>query len=521
MTLRAVTYARVSSDAQREKHTIASQRSELPGYVKAGGWRLVEACEDDGISGETVEARPGFLRVLELAEARAFDVLVVIDLDRITRAKKSAEAALIFDTFRECGIKLCVRGQPLVDMEDEDQDFFIGLRREVAKWEKRKILRRLARGKREAIRQGRRYGCRDPYGYRWAPDEALASRGTYVLHEPEAAVVRRAVELALSGLGIAFIVEALNAEGLRTRPFKKHPKGAPWQYSSLRKLLRSTTIRGEFQILLKTETRAMKLPAIVDAETWVRLQHALDARRVVTRRKLQGEYLLAGIAKCGVCGLAMWVQPGGRGHGQRSYYRCSSTNAWRKMGLKGPCGQRHHDTAVVDAEVWAEVARVLASPRLLAEACSLAATGGAEAGVDWKAQRAAFARRLRELEALEAEVLGRRRRGLLSAAACDRELDTLARERRTVERNLALAEKQMTTASDGRERLRELEELSGTLAGRLAGATFAQRLTLVRAFLPPGVGAVRLAKNGDAQIQGLVALGGEELTLEMQVRRSG
>lgn len=87
--MKVAIYARVSTDRQRERHTIASQLRELPEHAARQGWTVVETFKDDGRSGETVDGRPGFQRLLDAAGRKQFDAILVIDLDRITRSKRS------------------------------------------------------------------------------------------------------------------------------------------------------------------------------------------------------------------------------------------------------------------------------------------------------------------------------------------------------------------------------------------------------------------------------------------------
>lgn len=56
---RAAIYARVSSDAQRERHTIASQLHVLPAFVASRGWTPAAASVDGGRTAKTgkLEAR--------------------------------------------------------------------------------------------------------------------------------------------------------------------------------------------------------------------------------------------------------------------------------------------------------------------------------------------------------------------------------------------------------------------------------------------------------------------------------
>ena len=163
--MKCAIYARVSTDRQRERHTIDSQLRLLPEHAQRQGWEIVHVYKDDGKSGETVDARPAFKKLLDDAAEKLFDAVLVIDLDRITRSRKSAEGAVIYDHFREHGIKLATPTQGLIDLDDEDQDLLVGIKRELAKWEKRKIVGRMMRGKREAAKKGKRFSCLDPYGY--------------------------------------------------------------------------------------------------------------------------------------------------------------------------------------------------------------------------------------------------------------------------------------------------------------------------------------------------------------------
>ncbi len=64
--MRAALYARVSSAAQRDRHTIASQLSTLPEYAARMGWTVVGTYIDDGKSAKSgrLHARDGFTRLL-------------------------------------------------------------------------------------------------------------------------------------------------------------------------------------------------------------------------------------------------------------------------------------------------------------------------------------------------------------------------------------------------------------------------------------------------------------------------
>jgi DNA invertase Pin-like site-specific DNA recombinase len=191
---RAVIYARVSTAQQREQHTIASQLAILPKLVEQHGYALVhEPYVDDGVSGETIAERPAMVQLLDDAERGQFDAIFVIDLDRLTRARRSLDWEIIKDTCRRQGI-LVITPSHVYDLAHEDHEFISDILSRISAYEKKKILRRMIRGKQEKTRQGRYIGGRKPYGYRIVD-------GQFVIDEEEAEVVREIFRRCAAGRG--------------------------------------------------------------------------------------------------------------------------------------------------------------------------------------------------------------------------------------------------------------------------------------------------------------------------------
>src|SRR5579859_8163107 len=86
MTRPAAIYARVSSDRQKENHTISSQLAALVEYAGSHGylvppeWRF----QDEGYSGATL-LRPGLEALRDLAAAGHIEVVLVHSPDRLSR----------------------------------------------------------------------------------------------------------------------------------------------------------------------------------------------------------------------------------------------------------------------------------------------------------------------------------------------------------------------------------------------------------------------------------------------------
>jgi site-specific DNA recombinase len=81
---RAVLYARVSTDRQKELHTIESQQFELKCQIAAAGRTLIKEYIDDGYCGAYLN-RPALLELLAAAKTDTFDAVYFLCPDRIAR----------------------------------------------------------------------------------------------------------------------------------------------------------------------------------------------------------------------------------------------------------------------------------------------------------------------------------------------------------------------------------------------------------------------------------------------------
>ena len=87
MTQRAVLYARVSGDDRgKDGRNLAGQLEMGREYAREHGYTVVaELAEDDrGASGAAIDL-PELTRVRDMAQADEFDVLVVREIDRLSR----------------------------------------------------------------------------------------------------------------------------------------------------------------------------------------------------------------------------------------------------------------------------------------------------------------------------------------------------------------------------------------------------------------------------------------------------
>ena len=161
--MRAALYARVSTDEQAEKYGLSSQLTELGELAAKKSFTVPEGAEfvDDGYSGATLD-RPALDRLREAVRARAFDVVLVHDPDRLSR--KLAHQLLLVEELERAGVGLEYFTTPREDTPEGR--LLLNVKGVVAEYEREKIRERTTRGKKQKARSKLVPTGPWPYGYR-------------------------------------------------------------------------------------------------------------------------------------------------------------------------------------------------------------------------------------------------------------------------------------------------------------------------------------------------------------------
>src|SRR6266705_714891 len=222
----AAIYARVSSEQQREAHTIGSQTTALIEFAKTLDLEVPPPWifEDDGYSGATLE-RPGLERVRDLAAEGQIQAVLVYAPDRLSR--KYAYQILLIEELARQGVETRFLKAPTgATAEDQLLVQFQGM---IAEYERAQILERSRRGKRHRARAGEISVLSGaPYGYHYIRkrDEAPAS---YAVIDAEARVVQHVYEMyTMEGVSIGEITRRINAEGVPARRASRWERSVVW-----------------------------------------------------------------------------------------------------------------------------------------------------------------------------------------------------------------------------------------------------------------------------------------------------
>jgi len=210
VSLRAAIYARVSSAEQRDRQTVDGQLLVLRPFVAAQGWTLVETFIDDGRSAKTgtLEKRDAFARLVRDAAARRFDVVVVANVDRLSRTDDLIERAEIFGQFQRCGVDIVTPGTGRLDLRTMFGQLAMTFDALRAAEENRVKSERVMAGKLRAIAEGRKPAGPTPYGLAYSRES-----GAWSIDPPRAEVLREIFRRVIAGEACAAIADDLHARG--------------------------------------------------------------------------------------------------------------------------------------------------------------------------------------------------------------------------------------------------------------------------------------------------------------------
>lgn len=483
--MRAALYARVSSAIQRDRHTIESQLRVLPAFASSRGWEVVDTYIDDGRTAKSghLEARGGLTRLLIDAAAKRFDVVIVIDLDRLTRSEDLVERGMILGALQRAGVRIACAGSGAVhDLNSSEGDLQVALGGYFAAEWLRKHRTRIVEGKLTAIGRGRKPAGRTPYGYRYDRET-----GVWSIDETEASIVREVFRRALAGETAAAIAEDFFVRGV-SRPW------GTWDRSTVYRMLAQPAYRGEW-VADKQRRLTIAVPAIVSPADWFACRDRAASSGLRGLRRVSNTYLLAGLAVCALCGSRMLINSAGKKSMRRIPSPARYVCAKRRRPDRGeePCPTRYWLTSEVDDRVWAAIAGFVNAPGRLERTAKKAFANAGSDRDTWKRDLDLAEQRLARLTRAEVAILERFQEGLISDDAFDLQLEKMKRSRAMAQLQVDAAAKAQITAGRAERRATALETMIRELRADAMEPTLAKRRELVERILKPGAVVISVA----------------------------
>lgn len=373
--LRVGFYARVSSDAQSQAGTIASQVADLRQRIAADGLSVAPGMEfiDDGYSGST-PIRPALEKLRDQAGLGGLDRLYVHSPDRLARSY--AWQFLLVEELRRQGVELVFLNHPLGSSPEDN--LLLQVQGVVAEYERAKIMERSRRGRLHAARQGNVSALgRAPYGYRYVSRMEGGGEARIEVRLDQAQVVRQIFQwVGMERMSIRQVCRNLEKQGILS------PLGrTAWDPSTIGDILRNPAYKGQAALgrmrvgprrprprparnqpeqprrarsLYATDPQSwilIPVPALVDEAVFAAVAEQLEEnRRLCRQRRAGARHLLSGLVVCGCCGYGMSAK---RRESGRVYHRC---------GGGGPCTNPMVRADRLEEAVWEDVRSLLEEP---------------------------------------------------------------------------------------------------------------------------------------------------------------
>ena len=290
-SVRCAIYTRVSTDAglEQEFNSLDAQRESAEAFIKSQvheGWRLVrERFDDGGYSGGSME-RPALQRLLDRIRERRIDVIVVYKVDRLTRSLADfAKLVEAFDAHSVAFVSVTQSFNTTTSMGRLTLNVLLSFAQFEREVTGERIRDKIAASKKKGLWMGGVV----PLGYR------LSERKLHV-DEEEAAIVRLIFDLYLELGSVRALQRELRRRNIRTRvrtlATGKTIGGVHLTNGPLAHLLSNRHYLGE--INHRGQSWPGEHAALVDQETFAKVQARLDGQRVTRAARLKSDALLIG-----------------------------------------------------------------------------------------------------------------------------------------------------------------------------------------------------------------------------------
>jgi site-specific DNA recombinase len=203
-----VAYLRVStSEQEKNGYGIRIQSRDVQDFAQRQNLSIARTYADRAESG-VVEDRKDLQRLLRHCERGQIGTIIIPSIDRLSRDVRIAEN--LFWSFDKLGIRVLIADMPTYDARNRRDVLIRQIREAIAEENRKEIVERLWKGRRERVRSGRPAGGMVPYGYKRRQKQ-------FVPHPIESQIVREIFEKDASDMSVVEIARSLNQRGFRRR----------------------------------------------------------------------------------------------------------------------------------------------------------------------------------------------------------------------------------------------------------------------------------------------------------------
>lgn len=277
--MRVAIYPRVSREEQVHGYSLDAQLDACRAYAAAHGWEVVREFVEPGLTG-TNDKRPAFQAMIAAALAGEFDVVLVHKFDRLARNR--FDAVLYKRMLREKGIAVVSATEP--GTEDGPAGMLVeGMLEVVAEWYSINLSTEVRKGLKRKAANGEPVTGSVPPGYNHEKGTSWVS-----ITEFGARITEAFQEFATGRWSLrSWADEAYRRRGYRSRT------GIKIYSSSWQEIFRNRFYLGV--IIYDGIEYQGKHTALVDEDTFLKVQAVLDSRPSAGHQRPKRKYLLSGL----------------------------------------------------------------------------------------------------------------------------------------------------------------------------------------------------------------------------------
>lgn len=351
----AACYARLSKDDLQDGTSVSieTQKKILEDYCRSNNITIHKFYCDDGYTGTNFN-RPAFQQMLQDAENKQFNMVIVKDLSRFAR-EYIGSGEYIETYFPQRQIRFVAIGDNYdSNVKNGDLDFVVPMKNLFNQFYPAECSRKVRQAFKAKASRGEWIGSQAPYGYKKSRED----KHKLIIDEELAPIVLRIFNLiAYHGYGYTKVARTFSREKILTpyatqrkaegKPCNKDPYD--WNLGSISAIVHNETYLGNL-VSGKRETISFKnkkvikkdrddcivveniFPQIVPQKLWDDTHSRIKSRGRIS--KGDGFNIFAGLIRCDKCGKVLALS-GRTGH--KPYYCCET---YKKKG-KDKCSAHY------------------------------------------------------------------------------------------------------------------------------------------------------------------------------------
>lgn len=308
LPLRVTFYARVSTDRYEQLNSLENQVMYFKNFIKSqGNWTFIEGYIDEGISGTSTKKREEFLKMIDDAKKKKFDLILTKEISRFSR--NTLDSIKYTQELLISGVGVHFLSDNINTFQP-DSELRLTIMSSIAQEEIRKLSERVRFGYKRSVEKGIVPGSNNIYGY-------TKNKGKLVVDEEQAKFVKLIFEI--------YVSENIGVHKLGFKLFEEYGvtnySGKPIAGTVIKNIIRNPKYKGYFcahkETTVDYHDRKRKrfkrdewivykdnetCPPIVSEELWDKANEILDARSKkhdqINKNNKYNKFAFSGLMHC-------------------------------------------------------------------------------------------------------------------------------------------------------------------------------------------------------------------------------